>query len=263
MLNTGPNSSVSGTHWSVSVDQLGISFFTMIRSWSRCQVHQKSNAAGIPVKRAVAIAAIQPTMISLVSSRIAGLRRIVERHSVHTLNSVRINQHTCGTLIADLVDALSLLASTSQSKDWKSLPRPVVECIKVLGVCVAKESGFDQQKFSSARSRRSGISTQGGKRRGNRLAPAKRRVADIGGVIPRPVESLPHAPVPVVPLPWTPGRLCPRLNAYVTTDSRQNSCAAFAATISHSTRSRGPGTRVGWSPPVVPQTDFARGIAEQ
>jgi hypothetical protein len=98
---------------------------------------------------------------------------------------------------------------------------------------------------------------------GNRLAPAKRRVADIGGVIPRPVESLPRAPVPVVPLPWTPGRLCPRQNAYVTTDSRQNTCAAFAATISHSTRSRGLGTRVGWSPPVVPQTDFARGIAEQ
>jgi hypothetical protein len=67
--------------------------------------------------------------------------------SVNTDNSVRINQHTCGTLIADLVDALSLLTSTSQSKDWKSLPRPVVECIKVLGVCVAKESGFDQQKF--------------------------------------------------------------------------------------------------------------------
>jgi hypothetical protein len=66
---------------------------------------------------------------------------------VHTDNSVRINQHTCGTLIADLVGALSLLTSTSQSKDWKSLPRPVVECIKVLGVCVAKESGFDQQKF--------------------------------------------------------------------------------------------------------------------
>jgi hypothetical protein len=81
---------------------------------------------------------------------------------VHTENSVRINQHTCGTLIADLVDALSLWASTSQSKDWKSLPGPVVECIKVLGVRVAKESGFDQQKFCSARSRRSGISTQEG-----------------------------------------------------------------------------------------------------
>jgi hypothetical protein len=35
----------------------------------------------------------------------------------------------------------------------------------------------------------------------------------------------------------------------------------FAATISHSTRSRGPGTRVGWSPPAAPQRDFARGIA--
>ena len=103
---------------------------------------------------------------------------------MHTENSVRINQHTCGTLIADIVDALSLLASTSQSEDWKSLPRPVVECIKVLGVRVAKESGFDQQKSCSARSRRSGISTQEGKRRGNRLAEAKRRVADIGGVIP-------------------------------------------------------------------------------
>jgi hypothetical protein len=66
---------------------------------------------------------------------------------VFTENSVRINQHTCGTLIADLVDALSLLASTSQSKGRKSLPRPVVECINVLGVRVAKESGFDQQKI--------------------------------------------------------------------------------------------------------------------
>jgi hypothetical protein len=44
----------------------------------------------------------------------------------------------------------------------------------------------------------------------------KRRGAGIGGVIPRPVESLPHAPVPAVPLPCAPGHLCPRLNAYVT-----------------------------------------------
>jgi hypothetical protein len=48
---------------------------------------------------------------------------------VPTENSVPINQHPCGTLIADLVDALSLLASTSESKGWQSLPRPVVECI--------------------------------------------------------------------------------------------------------------------------------------
>ena len=60
-----------------------------------------------------------------------------------TENSVRINPHPCGTLIADLVDALFLLGSTSESKDSQSLPRPVVECIQVQGVRVAKESGFD------------------------------------------------------------------------------------------------------------------------
>jgi hypothetical protein len=48
--------------------------------------------------------------------------------AVPTENSVPINQHPCGTLIADFVDALSLLASTSESKCWQSLPRPVVEC---------------------------------------------------------------------------------------------------------------------------------------
>jgi hypothetical protein len=60
---------------------------------------------------------------------------------VPTENSVRINP--CGTLIADLEDALFFLASTSESKDWQSLPRPVVEYIQVQGVRVAKESGFD------------------------------------------------------------------------------------------------------------------------
>jgi hypothetical protein len=123
-------------------------------------------------------------------SPISSRNKSLDLPPVHTENSVRINQHTCGTLIADLVDALSLLASTSQSKDWKSLPRPVVECIKVLGVRVAKETGFDQQKFCSARSRRSGISTQEGKRRGNRLAPAKLRVADIGGVDFLPASAI-------------------------------------------------------------------------
>jgi hypothetical protein len=62
---------------------------------------------------------------------------------VPTENSVRINPHSCGTLIADLVDALSLLASTSEYKYWQSMPRPVVECIQVQGVRVAKESGVD------------------------------------------------------------------------------------------------------------------------
>ena len=36
---------------------------------------------------------------------------------VPTENSVRINPHPCGTLIADLVDALSLLVSTAEAKD--------------------------------------------------------------------------------------------------------------------------------------------------
>ena len=62
---------------------------------------------------------------------------------VPTENSIRIAPYPCGTLIADLVDTLSLLASTSESKDWQSLPRPVLECIQVQGVRVAKESGFD------------------------------------------------------------------------------------------------------------------------
>ena len=72
-----------------------------------------------------------------------GLSATRNRPPEPTENSVRINPHPCGTLIADLVDALSLLASTAESKDWQSLPRPVVECIQVQGVRVAKESGFD------------------------------------------------------------------------------------------------------------------------
>jgi uncharacterized protein YjbI with pentapeptide repeats len=59
---------------------------------------------------------------------------------VPTENSVRINPHFCGTLVADLVDALFLLASTSESKDWQSLPRPGVECIQVQGVLGRRRS---------------------------------------------------------------------------------------------------------------------------
>jgi hypothetical protein len=40
-----------------------------------------------------------------------------------------------------------LVGSTSESKDWQSLPRPVVEYIQVRKVRFAKESDFDQQKF--------------------------------------------------------------------------------------------------------------------
>jgi hypothetical protein len=109
-----------------------------------------------------------------------------------------------------------------------------------------KNAVLDPQEFGRVDQGEAAFPLQEGKHRCNWLAPAKRRVADIGGVIPRPAQSLPRAPVPAVPLPWTPGRLCPRLNAHGTADSRQNSCPAFAATISHSTRSRGPGTHVGW-----------------
>ena len=56
-------------------------------------------------------------------------------------------QHLCGTLIADLLDGHGfLVGSTSESKGWQSLPRPVVECIQAQGVHFAKESDFDQQK---------------------------------------------------------------------------------------------------------------------
>jgi hypothetical protein len=73
-------------------------------------------------------------------------------------------------------------------------------------------------------------------RRGRtRLLPPKRRVSGIGGVIPRPEESLPRAPAPAVPPLWAPARLCPKLNEYAILHSRQNSFAVFDATISGST----------------------------
>ena len=56
-----------------------------------------------------------------------GLSATRNRPPEPTENSVRINPHPCDTPIADLVDALFLLA-------------PVVECIRVQGVRVANES---------------------------------------------------------------------------------------------------------------------------
>jgi hypothetical protein len=67
---------------------------------------------------------------------------------VPTENSVRINPHSCGMLIADLVDALSLLASTSESKHWQSMPRPVVECIQVREF-VSRKNHVDQGEAAS------------------------------------------------------------------------------------------------------------------
>jgi hypothetical protein len=60
-----------------------------------------------------------------------------------------LNQHRCGTLIADLIDAhwFPCWQAHRSPKDWQSLPRPVVERIQVQGVRVAKESGFDQKNF--------------------------------------------------------------------------------------------------------------------
>jgi hypothetical protein len=128
-----------------------------------------------------------------------------------------LNQDPCGTLIADLVDQPTTAPTIALDlEDCESLPWTVDGYFQVQGVRVAKESGFDQQKFGRADQGEAAFSLQEGNRRRNWLTPARRRVAGIGGVIPRPEESLPRAPVPAVPLPWAPGRLCPRLNAYVT-----------------------------------------------
>jgi hypothetical protein len=79
-------------------------------------------------------------VLSPKSSGFLVLLRFCDAHSgssfrpVITENSTRVNQHPCGTPITDVVDALvSLLASTSQSKEWQSLPQPVVECMQVQG----------------------------------------------------------------------------------------------------------------------------------
>ena len=98
-----------------------------------------------------------------------------------------------------------MLASISESKDWQCLPRSVDECIEVQRVRVAKESPFGSAKVWS---RKADVD--------ERVTPAKRRVAGIGGVIPRPEESLPRAPAPAVPPLWAPARLWPKLNAYAT-----------------------------------------------
>jgi hypothetical protein len=112
-----------------------------------------------------------------------------------------------GTLIADLVDALSLLASTSESKTGSLglvLSSSAPKCRESVS---RKNAILDQHEFGRVDQGEVGLPLQEGKHRCNWLAPAERRVADIGGVIPRPARSLPRAPVPAVPLPWTPGRV--------------------------------------------------------
>src|SRR6267154_2604330 len=105
--------------------------------------------------------------------------------------------------------------------------------LKTASVCLAQSTSaskckefvsrknrvLDQQKFG-----------QGKQTWTNRLAPGKRRVAGIGGVIPRPEESTPRAPAPAVPPLSAPACLWPKLNEYATADSSQNSPAGSDAT---------------------------------
>src|SRR5712664_2957008 len=109
-----------------------------------------------------------------------------------------LTQHPCGTLIAGLVHAhwfrcwqahrslragsLCVAQSSSASKDREFVSR--------------KNRVLDQQKCG-----------QGKQMWTNRVAPAKRLVSGIGGVIPRPEESLPRALAPAVPPLWAPARL--------------------------------------------------------
>jgi hypothetical protein len=113
-----------------------------------------------------------------------------------------LKQYPFGTLIADLIDELvtvptiagtyrigsvCLAQSKSSSKCRKSVSR--------------KNPVLDQQQFGRLDQGEAAFPPQEGNHRCNWLAPAKRRVADIGGVILRPEESLSRAPGPAVPLP--------------------------------------------------------------
>src|SRR6266850_2017603 len=90
----------------------------MIRSWSRCQVHQKSKAAGIPVKIAVAIAAMQPTMISFVSSELPGFAELWRG----TPFASAISHDQCfillGGRLRDLITSSSGSCSPSRTLTW-------------------------------------------------------------------------------------------------------------------------------------------------
>jgi hypothetical protein len=69
-----------------------------------------------------------------------------------------LNQHPCGTLIADLVDELATMPTiVTDLEDWEPLPHTVDEYFQVQGVRSAKESGYGSAKVWSARSRRNGI----------------------------------------------------------------------------------------------------------
>jgi hypothetical protein len=140
-------------------------------------------------------------------------RAYVNQHSLCHANrrSRRSNRFRCWQAYRSLrTGSVCLAQSTSASKCSEFVSR--------------KNRVLDQQRCG-----------QGKQTWTNPVAPAKRRVSGIGGVIPRPEELLPRAPAPAVPPPWALARLCPKLNEYATPDSRQNSFAVFDATISGST----------------------------
>jgi hypothetical protein len=71
-------------------------------------------------------------------------------------------QHSCVTLIADLVDELATVPTIALDlEDWEPLRRTVDAYFQVQGVRVAKESGFGSANVWSGRSTGSGISAQG------------------------------------------------------------------------------------------------------
>ncbi len=137
-----------------------------------------------------------------------------------------LTQHPCGTLIADLVHA-------HWFRCWQAH-----RSLRAGSLCVAQSSSASEDREFVSRKNRvldQQKCGQGKQTWTNRLVPAKRRVSGIGGVIPRPEESLPRALAPAVPPLWALARLWPKLNEYATADSRQNSFAGSDATISGST----------------------------
>src|SRR5437764_11792020 len=117
-----------------------------------------------------------------------------------------LNQDLCGTLITDLFEA-----APRSRRTWSLLPCPVDECILAQGVRVAKQSGFGSAYFGGIDQGEAAFPLEEGKRRRRRLAPAKRRVAGIGGGVPPPAESKGRGLVPAAPplgapaCPWVCG----------------------------------------------------------
>ena len=104
-------------------------------------------------------------------------KAVITENSVHISTSILVARRSQ----ISSMDISFLLAKPIEVKDWQSLPSPGHRMLSSARSSAAKESGF-------------GSADQ--KKRHFRSRKAKRRVAGIGGVIPRPAESLPRAPVP-------------------------------------------------------------------